>query len=80
MRKNSLDLSSETGSILSTKKEYELYGYPWFDLYDEKFADLRATKKLKGVKSIGEVEKQKDPSIKVKKVIKYKTPNEAQKK
>ncbi|OGQ04333.1 MAG: hypothetical protein A2W61_03825 [Deltaproteobacteria bacterium RIFCSPLOWO2_01_44_7] len=60
-----------------TKKEYELYGYPWFDLYDEQYADIKAQKKLKDVKSVNQLEKKKDESIKVKKTIKYKTPEKA---
>lgn len=53
-----------------TQKDYESFGYPWFALYDEKYADLQAKEKLRKVKPVP----GKDDSIAVKKVIKYKVP------
>jgi hypothetical protein len=38
---------------------YTSYGFPWFDLYDEHKADLTASKKLKNVKSTGQLDKEK---------------------
>lgn len=68
-----------------TKKEYEIAGYPWFALYDEKFKDVKSKKKLRQVKSIRQIDKKKgvkDPdekSMTVKKVIKYKVPGSEEK-
>ena len=47
---------------------YTRYGFPWFDLYDEHLGDLTPSKKLAGVKSIGELEGRdsliaNDPSL-----------------
>ena len=56
-----------------TKKDYVLYNYPWFDLYDEKYADINASEKLKKIEPVKE---KKEESIKVKKTIKYKMPKE----
>lgn len=53
-----------------TQKDYASYGYPWFALYDEKYADLKAKEKLRKVKPVP----GKDDSVAVKKVIKYKVP------
>jgi hypothetical protein len=39
-----------------TAKTYMKYGLPWFDLYDESFADVRAPEKLQSVKTIREIE------------------------
>ncbi|MDO8527520.1 MAG: hypothetical protein Q7T03_07530 [Deltaproteobacteria bacterium] len=53
-----------------TEKDYELYSYPWFDLYDEKMGDLPAQEKLKKIKPVpGD-----DKPMKVKKTIKYDPP------
>lgn len=63
-----------------TKKDYEAYGYPWFAMYDEKYADLKAQEKLKKVKSVRQLEKGKgvkgedEKPMKTKKVIKYDVP------
>lgn len=53
-----------------TQKDYESFGYPWFALYDENYADLKAKEKLSKVKPVP----GKDSPIAVKKVIKYKVP------
>lgn len=53
-----------------TQKDYESFGYPWFALYDENYADLKAKEKLRKVKPVP----GKDSPIAVKKVIKYKVP------
>lgn len=49
-----------------TAKQYTEHGYPWFALYDERKPDIAATRKLKGVKGIGQVDadlrKPKDPA------------------
>lgn len=40
-------------------KTYTQYGYPWFDLYDESLGDIKASKILKKVKSIMQMDKKK---------------------
>lgn len=62
-----------------TKKDYEQFHHPWFSLYDEEYGDIKAQEKLKKVKSLRQIEKEKgaktppdEESIPVKKVIPYK--------
>ena len=38
---------------------YTEHGYPWFDLYDEDKGDVKAPQKLKKVKSVKEMDKEK---------------------
>ena len=38
---------------------YTSYGYPWFDLYDEFKSDIVAVKKLRGIRSTGQLDKKK---------------------
>lgn len=64
-----------------TKKDYEEFHHPWFALYDEEYADIQPQEKLKKVKSVRQLEKEKgikktpdEESMKVKKTIKYKMP------
>ena len=49
-----------------TAKQYTSYGYPWFALYDERKPDIAATRKLKGVKGIAQMDstlrQPKDPA------------------
>jgi hypothetical protein len=54
-------------------KTYTEYGLPWFDLYDEQKGDLPTSERLKGIKSIQEIERSRggapqpnDESINVK--------------
>ena len=61
-------------------RAYTDYGFPWFDLYDEHLGDLAPSKKLAGVKSIGELEGRdsliaNDPSLAIppKQVVKLVT-------
>jgi hypothetical protein len=43
-----------------TAQLYTQYGYPWFELYDERKPHLAPSEKLGGVKSIKEVDLEKD--------------------
>ena len=63
-----------------TAKTYSQYGFPWFDLYDDKMGDISAPEDLKKVKTVKEMDKEKgytsqqdDSSIDVPedKIIKY---------
>jgi hypothetical protein len=38
---------------------YSAHGYPWFDLYDEDKGDVKAAKRLKKVKTVKEMDKEK---------------------
>lgn len=42
-----------------TAKDYTLWGFPWFDLYDDDEGDLPAAKKLSKVKSVKTLDKKK---------------------
>lgn len=42
-----------------TAKTYTHYGYPWFTLYDEHMGDISPSGKLKNVKSVKEMDKEK---------------------
>lgn len=42
-----------------TAREYQRHGLPWFDLYDEGADSVKASKKLKKVKSIKQLDKEK---------------------
>lgn len=44
---------------------YTSYGFPWFDLYDERKPDLPASDALRGVKSPGELQGTVDSSVAV---------------
>jgi hypothetical protein len=53
-----------------TAEEYNEYGYPWFDLYNEGKGDIPASELFGTVKSIKEIDEEKDlrhedPSIKI---------------
>lgn len=41
-------------------KTYTEYGLPWFKLYDEQKGDLLTSERLKGIKSIQEIEQERD--------------------
>merc|ERR1712087_676588 len=41
-------------------KMYKMYGYPWFDVYDDSLQDLAAKDELSNVKSIKEIENDPD--------------------
>jgi len=41
-------------------KMYSQYGYPWFALYDDSLQDVEASDALSAVKSIAEIEKEKE--------------------
>lgn len=42
-----------------TAKTYSKYGFPWFDLYDDKMGDISAPEDLKKVKTVKEMDKEK---------------------
>lgn len=46
-------------------KTYAKYGLPWFDLYDEDKGDLSPSGELKKIKSIKELDKEKDIKLSV---------------
>ncbi len=60
---NSLDFREITGleppGTPVSARMYTEYGYPWFDLYDEDKGDVKAASKLKKVKSVKEMDKEK---------------------
>ncbi len=60
---NSMDFREITGleppPTPVSARTYTEHGYPWFDLYDEGKGDLKASKKLKKVKSVKEMDQQK---------------------
>ena len=60
---NSLIWRSITGeappTVPFTSKEYNRYGLPWFEYYDDKAISLKGSKKLKALKSVGEMGKDK---------------------
>ena len=64
-----------------TAKTYAQYGFPWFDLYDDKMGDISAPDELKKIKTVKEMDQEKgftsqqdDSSVDVPedKIIKYK--------
>jgi hypothetical protein len=60
---NSMDFREITGleppQTPVSARMYTEYGYPWFDLYDEGKGDVKASEKLKKVKSVKEMDKEK---------------------
>ena len=42
-----------------TAKTYSQYGFPWFDLYDDKMGDIAAPENLKKVKTVKEMDQEK---------------------
>lgn len=42
-----------------TAKTYNQYGFPWFDLYDDKMGDIAAPEDLKKVKTVKEMDQEK---------------------
>ena len=42
-----------------TAKTYAQYGFPWYDLYDDKMGDISAPDELKQVKSVKEMDQEK---------------------
>lgn len=63
-----------------TARTYNQYGFPWFDLYDDKLGDIAAPEDLKKVKTVKEMDQEKgftaqqdDTSINVSpdQIIKY---------
>ena len=41
-------------------RTYTQYGFPWFDLYDDKMADIAAPEQLKQVKSVKQMDAEKE--------------------
>jgi len=60
---NSMDFREITGleppETPVSARVYTEMGYPWFDLYDEAKGDIKASGKLKNVKSVKEMDKEK---------------------
>ena len=60
---NSMDFREITGleppPTPISARMYAEHGYPWFDLYDEDKRDVKAPQKLKKVKSVKEMDKEK---------------------
>ena len=60
---NSLVWRAITGdlppSVPFTAKEYSDHGLPWFDYYSDKSTALKGSGKLKGLKSVAEMGKEK---------------------
>jgi hypothetical protein len=50
---------NEPPSTPVTAKTYTQYGFPWFDLYDDKMGDILAPDELKKIKTVKEMDQEK---------------------
>lgn len=72
--------NEEPPATPATASLYKRYNYPWFEYYDDSTAALGATEKLKGIKSVAQLSKEKgipmlpeNSSVKIDQTVKLKT-------